>query len=127
VVVEIPKLSALRVTLPAISTTGKVRWNQFASPDVLQPLDTGMETTISLNTEDLQKRNSALLRLVVDRPQQSLTLQIGDNTQTLTDVPFGISDHLLEDELFQELQRTTTLRLENGEGILLASSLWLQK
>ena len=64
---------------------------------------------------------------MLDQPQKALTLLVGDASQTLEDLPFGISDHPLEDEMFRELQKTGTVWFQGGKGMLMSTSLWLQK
>jgi hypothetical protein len=126
-VVDLPKLSALRITLPAFSTTETVTWEQFSSPDVLQSLEPGLDTSFTFEEKEIYQSSAAKLRLVIDRPQASLTLRAGEKVQLLKNVPFGISDHSLTVELFKEFKDSNTIRFEDGEGTLMATSLWIQK
>ncbi len=124
---RIPGTSAIRVTLPSIPLQKQVSWDQFASADVLVSLDGGFDTSVSIPAAELQGRTGAAIRLVLDSPQQSLTVKVGSAQQQLKDLPYGISDHQLSSEMLQALGEQNQLRIENGKGYLMATSLWLQK
>ena len=123
---SIPGISALRVTLPSITPESTLQWTQYASADVLQSLNGGFETTMVLPEGGVGEAQGAVLRLVLDKPQTAITLLVGDATQTLEDLPFGISDHPLSDEVFQQLQKTGTVWFQGGTGMLMSTSLWIQ-
>ncbi len=124
--VRIPATSALRVTVPVFQTEKTVRWDQFASADVLTPMGSGLETKVHLPAETLKHADSAGIRLVIGQPLDSITLRIENVSQTIENLPYGISDHALSDDMHKALTETTTLRVE-GSGTLLATSLWLKR